>query len=46
MVMGMRAPIRGSRSAVDVVAVTIIAPIMGKKASPVLMGEYPSVVCR
>ena len=43
---GMRAPILGSSTAVDVVAITMIAPTIGRNAKPVLIGEYIRIVCR
>ena len=45
-VTGMRAPIFGSRTAVESVAITMMPPTIGRNAKPVLIGEYISVSCR
>ena len=41
-----RGPVRGSTSDVVVVAVAITVAIIGRNASPVRIGENPSVCCR
>ena len=44
--IGMRGPIRGRSTAVEVVAMTMIVPTIGRNAKPALIGEYISVACR
>ena len=43
---GTRAPTLGSSTAVERVAITMIPPTIGKKAKPVVIGEYCRIVCR
>ena len=44
--IGMRAPIFGRSTAVDVVAITMMPPTIGRNAKPVLIGEYIRIVWR